>query len=184
MSKFMLSALLIVASFGLVACGGGEKKKDDAPMEEAEMIKEVKRYWNLQQPIDGTPQLYCWYTHVKRNDAGEAMFSQAEATMDQGGQCDWNALSNKAGEPAKALPAENNKAMERVVEGVEFTEGAAGSKYNCAALEVTTNKRTFTAYDCELKDRANAPYKNPLAKEASASPEEGAWRLNQLLYMK
>ena len=184
MLKFKLAALVVVSGFALAACGGSEKKDDAPPPAEAEMVKEVKRYWNLQTTDGGAPSLYCYYTHVKRDEAGMAKYSFAETTMDGGGQCDWGALAGTAGEPGKDVPAENNKAMERVIEGVEFTEGAKGSKWDCAALEVTTNKRTFTAYDCNLADRANAPYKNALAKEASGSPEEAAFRLNDLLRMK
>lgn len=162
-----------------VTTGGGE-----ATVDEAEKVLSIKRMWQNNSTDTSVPadqRLYCWYTEVERTETG-ANYSTAE--VNTSGQCDWKALANQAGKPEKKLPGENTNALDRVIRDVEFAEGS-GAKWDCAALEVTTNKRTFTAYDCSLDDRTRpSSYADILSDTQSKSAEEAAWRLNQLLYLK
>lgn len=183
MQKLTFVFVLLFSGLFLVACSGGDKKADPAPADEPEAIISVERFWQLNNLDENVPQadkLHCKYTVIETVEDAKKM---TEAEIKTNGQCQWDNLKKKAGDPNTDVPSGNLEAMAKVIAGIEFPEDK-DPKWDCAAMHVTTNKRDFWAYDCNLRDREKVRTDNAFAMPQDAapsgSPEEAAFRLNSL----
>ena len=181
MQKLSLTLILVLSIF-TVACG---EKKTETPTEEAETILEFKRFQQLNDTNPDTAageRLHCSLFCAKSVD-GALKYDTADVKTS--GQCDWAALKGQLNmEEAKAYPAENTAAILPILEGVEgigsFTEDR---KWDCATVQIKTNKRELQFNDCNIRDRSVADtngWKKGLTKEPAGSIEEAAFRINQL----
>ena len=55
MRKLTLLILLMFSGVLLTACGGGEKKADPPPTDDAEVITQIERFWQLDDTNPDTP---------------------------------------------------------------------------------------------------------------------------------
>jgi len=180
MKKTSLLALILLASI-FAACGG-PAKPDVTPADDAEQVLEIKRFWQLQDTgdgVDATKALHCKYSHLQTTDAGVKV---ADAESNTSGSCKWSDLEASAGAATREVPPLNVKALTTIIAGIEFPAGDNSKSWDCATLEVTTNKRTFVAKDCALRDREQTAtqkdWTRALDDRGSKNADEAAYRLN------
>ena len=186
MQKFNVALLILVAGAFLAACGGGEKKADPVPTDEAEVVQSAERFWQFNDTNPETPadqRLECRFASVTAVDGA---FKIARADVKTSGACKWDELRTAA--ETTDFPAENAKGLLIVTAGVEFAEADAKPKWDCATISMTTNKRTINVKDCtmgkEARDALNAQkgFSKALSGDASKNVEEATFRLNNLFF--
>lgn len=162
MKKVLVALCAVSVAFGAVACSKDKAPRTAASAKSDEVVAEyltqLEGLYQVNDPDAKDPKtaLTCTYILVKDG-------ARSEATVKTAGQCDFEALKSQVSSKGTLSSSAAATIADIAINTKGLGKGGVRARMDCVGYNITTNVRSASIQDCNIRDASKAASEKEIA---------------------